>query len=68
MSSKTRIQSAKRQGGEQWWINLPAVLAKSMQFTKGELVEWFIQDKETLILKRKLTKNDPGGSSSSSVG
>ena len=66
MSSKTRIQSAKRQGGEQWWINLPAVLAKSMQFTKGELVEWYIQDKETLILKRRLEKDNPDGFNSSS--
>jgi hypothetical protein len=34
-------------------ILLPAALADAVQLDKGEQLEWFVEDKNTLILRRK---------------
>ena len=52
MGYPTKIQLIKRANSEQWYINFPAVLAQAMEFEKGEVVEWSIEDKQQLILKR----------------
>jgi len=52
MGYPTKIQLIRRSKSEQWYINFPAVLAKAMEFEKGEVVEWLIEDKQRLILKR----------------
>jgi len=46
-----RIQRQRRAGGP-WYVPLPAVLARTMEFDKSETVEGTIQDKNTLILRR----------------
>ncbi|MGJ3234323.1 hypothetical protein [Marivirga sp.] len=43
----------KRQKSEQWYINFPAAVAQAMEFDKGEIVEWVIEDKKKMVLKRK---------------
>jgi hypothetical protein len=48
----TKVQLIKRQASEQWYINFPTALAKAMDFDKGEVVEWVIQDRLTLTLQR----------------
>ena len=52
MGYPTKVQLIQRQASEQWYINFPAAIAHAMEFTKGELVEWVIQDKLTLLLNR----------------
>lgn len=52
MGYPTKIQLIKRASSEQWYINFPAALAQAMEFEKGEVVEWSIEDKQQLILKR----------------
>lgn len=52
MSYPTTVQLIKRKESEQWYINFPRALAGAMDFQKGEVVEWEIKDKETLLLKR----------------
>jgi hypothetical protein len=52
MGYPTKVQLIQRQASEQWYINFPAAIAHAMEFTKGELVEWVIQDKLTLLLDR----------------
>lgn len=52
MGYPTKIQIIKRANSEQWYINFPAVLAQAMEFEKGEVVEWLIEDKQNLVLKR----------------
>ncbi|MBN1510774.1 MAG: hypothetical protein JXB13_02060 [Phycisphaerae bacterium] len=52
MGYPTRVQLIERQESHQWYINFPAALAQAMEFEKGEIIEWVIQDKETLILRR----------------
>jgi len=52
---QTKVQLIKRANSEQWYINLPAQLAQAMEFEQSEIVEWFIEDKATLALKRHNT-------------
>lgn len=52
MGYPTKVQLIQRQESEQWYINFPAALAGAMEFDKGEVVEWSIQDRHTLILHR----------------
>jgi hypothetical protein len=48
----TKVQLIQRKASEQWYINFPAPLARAMEFEKGELVEWVIEDRLTLKLQR----------------
>ena len=55
MGYETKVQLIKRANSEQWYIGLPAQLAQAMEFERGETVEWFIEDKATMALKRHNT-------------
>lgn len=52
MGFPTKIQLIKRAKSEQWYINLPAAVAQAMEFEKGEVVEWVIENKRKMTLKR----------------
>jgi hypothetical protein len=52
MGYPTKVQLIKRQQSEQWYINFPAAVAQAMEFERGETVEWIIQDKASLVLRR----------------
>ena len=53
MGYPTKIQLIKRKESEQWYINFPFSIAKAMEFEKGEVFEWTIEDKGGLTLQRK---------------
>jgi len=52
MGFPTKIQLIKRAKSEQWYINFPAAVAQAMEFEKGEVVEWVVEDKQKMTLKR----------------
>ncbi len=52
MGYPTKIQLIKRVKSEQWYINFPSAIAKAMEFERGEIVEWLIEDKLKMTLKR----------------
>jgi hypothetical protein len=52
MGYPTKVQRINRKKSEQWYINFPSAVAQAMEFGRGETVEWFIEDKETLVLQR----------------
>ncbi|MHC4067640.1 MAG: hypothetical protein ACYSUI_24485 [Planctomycetota bacterium] len=52
MGHPTKVQLIQRKNSEQWYVNFPAAVAHALEFGKGEVVEWLIEDKTTLILKR----------------
>lgn len=54
MGFPTKIQLIKRSKSEQWYINFPSALAQAMEFKRGEVVEWSIEDKHKLILTRNI--------------
>ena len=60
MGYPTKVQLIRRKASEQWYINFPSAIAQAMQFSKGELVEWIIEDKANLILHRPRTPASPG--------
>ena len=58
MGFPTKVQLIERKESEQWYINFPAAIAQAMDFTKGEVVEWTIADKQHLILSRTVVSPD----------
>ena len=52
MGYSTKIQLIKRVSSEQWYVNFPAAVAQAIEFQKGEMVEWLIDDHQNLVLKR----------------
>ena len=58
MGYPTKIQLIKRSKSEQWYINFPSALAQAMEFERGEMVEWTIEDKQKLILRRNEKVSD----------
>ena len=57
MGFPTKVQLISREKSEQWYINLPSALAQACEFVRGEIVEWIVKDKRTLVLRRS---PDPG--------
>jgi hypothetical protein len=72
MGFPTKVQLIQRKASEQWYINFPSAVAQAMEFSKGETVEWIVEDKSLLALRRletppsTLKKTLPGSSLSSS--
>lgn len=58
MGYPTKIQLIKRSASEQWYINFPSAVAQAMEFNRGEVVEWVIEDKNNLTLKRTGVNED----------
>lgn len=73
MGFPTKVQLIKRQASEQWYINFPSAVAQAMEFSRGETVEWIVEDKSLLALRRlhppaPALKKTPAGCSPSSSG
>jgi len=52
MGYPTKMQLINRKASQQWYVNMPAAVAEAMEFKKGEVVEWIIDDQQHLVLKR----------------
>ena len=52
MGFPTKVQLIRRKASEQWYINFPSALAQAMDFSRGETVEWSVEDKSLLALRR----------------
>ena len=61
MGYPTKVQVIQRQKSEQWYVNVPAAVAHVLEFEKGEVIEWTVQDKHTLVLTRVQTAPAPTG-------
>lgn len=73
MGFPTKVQLIHRKASQQWYINFPSALAQAMDFSRGETVEWFVEDKSLLALRRPhapgpvLKKTLPASSPASST-
>lgn len=56
MGSKVKIQRVERGSTKSFYVNFPASIAEAGQIEKGEEMEWFIEDRDTYVLKR-ITKS-----------
>jgi hypothetical protein len=54
MGHPTKIQLIQRKASEQWYVNFPAALAQALEFDRGEVWEWIIEDKDQLVLRRQI--------------
>ena len=52
MGFPTKVQLINRKASQQWYINFPSALAQAMDFSRGETVEWSVEDKSLLALRR----------------
>ena len=52
MGFPTKVQLIKRKASEQWYINFPSAVAQAMEFSASETVEWIVEDKSLLALRR----------------
>jgi bifunctional DNA-binding transcriptional regulator/antitoxin component of YhaV-PrlF toxin-antitoxin module len=52
MGYPTKMQLINRKASQQWYVNMPAAVAEAMEFKKGEVVEWIVDDQQHLVLKR----------------
>ncbi|MGH9417844.1 MAG: hypothetical protein ACRD01_14570 [Terriglobales bacterium] len=72
MGFSTRVQCIKRKQSEQWYVNIPSALAQAMEFARSETVEWLVEAKNLLALRRPeapppvLKKTSSGSSATSS--
>ena len=59
MGYYNKMQCIKRQNSEHWYINFPAALAQTMEFSQNENVKWLVSDKRHLIIYRPEAPDDP---------
>ena len=57
MGYPTKVQLIQRKASRQWYVNFPTAIAQALEFDKGEIVEWTIRDRHTLLLRR--ARRDP---------
>jgi len=47
-----RLQKVDRPTNRSYYVNLPVVLAETLGFNKGDVLEWTVKDTTTLLLRR----------------
>jgi len=52
MGYPAKVQVIRRKNSQQWFINFPAAVAQAMEFARSETVEWIIEDRSQLLLRR----------------
>lgn len=53
MGYPTKVQLIHRKKtADQYYINFPTAVAEAMEFQKGEIIEWVIEDKANIIAHR----------------
>lgn len=53
MGFQSRVQVIQRTGGtRQFYLICPAPLAEALELEKGEVIEWIVEDKRRLTIRR----------------
>ena len=52
MGYRVKIQRVERGNTKSFYVNFPAAVAEAGQIEKGEEMEWYIEDRNTYVLKR----------------
>jgi len=54
MGYLSKVQVIERAGGSrQFYLICPAQLAEALEMEKGEEIEWVVEDKHTLTIRRR---------------
>ena len=61
MGYQSKVQVIERGGIQrQFYLICPAPLAQALEMEKGETIEWIVQDKWTLTVRRLVAESAPG--------
>lgn len=61
MGYQSKVQVIERGGIQrQFYLICPAPLAQALEMEKGETIEWIVEDKWTLTVRRLAAASDPG--------
>jgi hypothetical protein len=62
MGYVSKVQVIRRGSNDrkQYYLICPAPLAQALEMEKGETIEWIVEDKQTLIIKRHTKKATRG--------
>ena len=60
MGYKTKVQRIDRKDNRQYYIMCPAALAEALELQKGEEIEWIIESKDIIKIKRELRMRKRG--------
>lgn len=52
MGYKVRMQRVDRPTNRSFYLNFPSPLADSVNMQKGEELEWFVEDRNTFVIRR----------------
>ncbi len=52
MGCACKVQKITREKQNTYYVNLPVAIAEGLEIEKGEVFEWYVEDRNTLILKR----------------
>jgi bifunctional DNA-binding transcriptional regulator/antitoxin component of YhaV-PrlF toxin-antitoxin module len=56
MGYPVKIQKVERPTNRSYYVNLPTPLAEAAKVEKGETMEWFVEDRNTFVLKRLIPR------------
>jgi antitoxin component of MazEF toxin-antitoxin module len=60
MGYLSKVQVIERAGGSrQFYLICPAQLAEALEMEKGEEIEWVVEDKRTLTIRRQPVARRP---------
>lgn len=52
MGYPTKVQVIQRAKSQEFYVSLPLALARALDFEKGERVEWTVESRTELTLRR----------------
>ena len=52
MPAVVKVQKVERPTNRSFYLNFPSPIADSVNMQKGEELEWFVEDRNTFVVKR----------------
>jgi bifunctional DNA-binding transcriptional regulator/antitoxin component of YhaV-PrlF toxin-antitoxin module len=52
MGYRVRVQRVDRPTNRSFYLNFPSPIADAVDLQKGEEFEWFVEDRNTFVIKR----------------
>lgn len=53
---RVKLQKVERPTNRSYYVNFPVAVAETLGIKKGEEFEWLIEDKNTLVFKRVMSR------------
>ena len=60
MAYAVKVQKISRPKSTSYYAHIPTAVVESMEIEKGETMEWIVEDRDTLILRRTTPRKPLG--------